>query len=177
MPARLAKVSCPHCGAPIRVEVTSQTATCDYCKRISFVHRPKEPVAPPMPGFEDYGHIHIPRSALRNAWIIPFVILFFVFDFVVAGVILVAMFVVKKTSPEPTITVQPTEYTPSVSVESSPTVPLPAGRDCRRLVVCCKALQPSNQGCDMMGIMGEANCARQLPSMQQAARAMGRSCE
>jgi len=87
------------------------------------------------------------------------------------------MFVVKKTSPEPTITVQPTEYTPSVSVESSPTVPLPAGRDCRRLVLCCKTLQPSNQGCDAMAILGEANCARQLPSMQQAARAVGRSCE
>lgn len=174
MPGRLAKVNCPHCGAPIRVDVTSQFAACDYCKRTSFVHRPKEPIAPVQPGYESYGHIQLPPSAVRSPLLFPLLIAFFGFDILVVIGVAVALIAARASSSAPSVT---------TTSPASPTVPAARGTPdlgtgpCATLVRCCKAIQPENTACNMMIAIPEADCARQVPQMQQAARAMGRRCD
>lgn len=174
MPARLAKVTCPHCGAPIRVEVTSQFTACEYCKRTSFVHQPTEPVAPAPAGYEGYGHIQLPRSAVRSPLLLPLLIAFFGFDLLVVIGVVVALIVARSPSSAPA-------YAPAPTVGTVPGMPtLPGGSGgpaCQQLARCCRALQADRSACDMMAALPEQECAKNLPQMQQAVRAMGRSCD
>lgn len=70
---RLVSAACPSCGAGIRVDATCEVAVCRYCGRSSLIHRKSEPIRPPRPGQETFGHIHVQQSAGTIAWIIGLV--------------------------------------------------------------------------------------------------------
>lgn len=179
----IASVTCPGCGAPIRIDPWSELATCKYCNHISYVHRPKAPVQPLRPGTEHYGHIHVPQSTVNRSVALVLVIAFVAFDMIVGVVIVVA--IAASSASRNTVTFTTTSPGPTVVTlpGNSPT-PTPfdivggnSGPNCRKAIRCCKAIQPANTGCDGLGMLGEAECARQSKSLEDAARAMNRRCD
>lgn len=142
------------------------------------MHRPREPVAPTLPGYEDYGHIQLPPSAVRSPLLFPLLIAFFGFDLLIVIGVTVALIVSKASSSAPNAV--PTSVPATVTVPSLPAVPaapVVGSGPCAQLARCCKAIQPDNDACNLMIAIPEADCARQLPQLQQAARAMGRRCD
>jgi ribosomal protein S27AE len=47
--ARLVKAACPHCGAGVSVDPTSDVVTCTFCGTSSFIQRPRRALTAPMP--------------------------------------------------------------------------------------------------------------------------------
>lgn len=47
--ARLVKAACPHCGAGVSVDPTSDVVTCTFCGTSSFIQRPRRAPTAPMP--------------------------------------------------------------------------------------------------------------------------------
>ena len=178
----ITQTTCPGCGAPIRIDVWAQVHKCRFCGQSSFVHRPKQPLLPPPPGQENFRHIHV-TSAAVNKSIFLIVILVFV-GFNVAGGVITALVIgigavgaaVASRAPAPTVTVQ----TPALPGPPTPTVanaPAAGGPSCQKLVRCCKVIQPENGGCEVMAMIGEAECARQLKTFEDSAWAMRRRCD
>jgi hypothetical protein len=185
----LAQVTCPGCGAPIRIDVWSDVAICPYCKRSSFVHRPNVPVTPPAPGFENYGHIHVPKTTVNKSIALVLVMAFFGVDLVIGLVVVVAMLVSQAASRTSTISwSSPTP--PTINIPEQPTIVTPganpfpvdmsganAGPNCQKAVRCCKAIQPQNTGCDSLAMIGEYECGRQVEILETAARKMKKRCD
>lgn len=76
----------------MRVDATSEVAVCRYCGRSSLIHRRSEPIRPPRPGQEDFGHIHVQQAAGAIAWMVGlFTIMPIVFALISVAVGIVAM--------------------------------------------------------------------------------------
>jgi hypothetical protein len=182
----IAQTTCPGCGAPIKIDVWSQVHTCRFCGQSAFVHRPNQPVLPPPPGQENFRHIHVTSAAVNKS---AFLIVIFVFVGVnVLGGIITA-FVVGLSAIGAAVASRPTGPTvrvpsPTVTVVT-PTQPAPGpvngqpqalGPNCQKAIRCCKAISPQNTGCDMMGMLGEVDCARQARTFEDSARSMNKTC-
>lgn len=156
---RLIQVTCPECGAALRVDNGIEVVTCGYCRKSSFVHWPDRPARPTatMPG---YGDIHIPAEAMQRAGMS--LVLLIVGPILLLVLIAVGNAIVSAVASPPR---------PSRSMSA------PAGPSCERAVACCKAIQPGNAGCESMRLLPEDQCAAQVNNLDVAARAMGKSCK
>jgi hypothetical protein len=181
----LAQVTCPGCGAPIRIDVWSQVHKCRFCGQSSFVHRPNQTEQRPAPGLENYGHIRVPQATVIKSTVLIFVLAFIGFDVlvgvivaIVVGVGAVAASASRTTSASPAVTAP----FPLVTVvplgpnSTSPTTPT-AGPNCLKAVRCCKALQAQGTGCEMLSHLGEAGCAAQVKQLEDSARSLGKRCD
>jgi hypothetical protein len=91
---KLVQVSCPNCGAGMRVEPLMDLVTCNYCQLSSVVHRPggrKTPLPPPPPlGVHiNYGHISVPEPS-KVAGVVLAAVLLLVVGIGAAGALMFA---------------------------------------------------------------------------------------
>jgi hypothetical protein len=176
----IAQTTCPGCGAPIRIDVWSQVHKCQFCGQSSFVHRPNQPVLPPPPGQESFRHIHVSSAAVNKS--VAMIVVFAVVGFNVLGGIITAI-VLGLGAISATVTSIPAGPTMTITTPAQPgpgplNVPSQAqGAACQKAVRCCKAIQPGSPGCDMMGMLGEAECVKQAKALEDGARAMGKRCD
>lgn len=180
---RVIKVSCPHCGAGLRINPQATVVTCSYCQRSSYIHLPNR-VAPPAPsGTEDYGHIHVSvASRIKRALVVSVVLgLFSVFILALSGVFSVSIFRDVTSAPRRT------------SLPASTHTNLPASTRtnhgntdaCDKAVACCKAVlgtvpgrQPQDERvCEMLRALPDAECSKQYETFRKSAKQLGQDCD
>jgi hypothetical protein len=154
----------------MRIEPNAQVVSCSYCHLSSFVHRPREPVAPAPP---TYGHINLSDKQLRSggAALIPIAIAGML---VVAG-IGAALVMLRRPAPSQIAPLAP----PKQPAELPGSTPGPA---CEKAVQCCKAVvsisgdASAARSCEALRALPDADCVKQHASLRSSAKSMGRSC-
>jgi len=137
-------------------------------------------VLPPPPGQENYHHIHVNAAAVNKSVLLTVILVFVgvnVFGGVITAVVLGLGAIgaaVASNPATPTVTIA----TPTQPAQGPVNLPTQAlGAACQKTIRCCKAIQPGSPSCDMMGMLGETECAKQAKALEDAARAMGKRCD
>ena len=169
---RLIKVACPQCGAGMRIEANAQVVSCSYCHLSSFVHRPREPVAPAPP---NYGHINLSDRQLRPAGAALIAIPIAIGAVLVVAGAVAALVMVRRPAPSIIAPVAP----PMQPAELPGSTPGPA---CEKAVQCCKAVvsvggdAKAARSCEALRALPDADCVKQHASLRSSAKSLGRSC-
>lgn len=171
---RLVKVSCPQCGAGMRLDPTAQMVTCSFCGQSSFVQLANNPAPVPPNDGQNYGTIHVRRNAQAKA-IAVIITLVVLAPVVLLGAMgAVVYFVAKPAKPAK-------PHATSISGAGKLDEPGPV---CAQTVACCKImLRATNAGsdsvrsCEAMRALSDAQCEKQLETFKTSAKSLGQTCE
>ncbi|MBK9258455.1 MAG: hypothetical protein IPM54_01310 [Polyangiaceae bacterium] len=169
---RIIKVSCPHCGAGLRINPQAAVVTCSYCQRSSFIHLPNR-VDPPAPsGTQNYGHIHVSAAKAKQVVVLSVALGLLVVGLAVGGVVIAIMARSGTGRPHRT------------SLPASTRANHGNADACDKAVACCKALlgavpgQPQNERtCEALRALTDAECSKQHETFRNSAKQLGQACD